>query len=165
MWGGTGNDHVYGSYGEDHLDILPRHSDPGFPADPASWFVVAPAADSLQGLDIIYGGWNRDEMQADEGGPGPVVGDRLLDWVGTYNLYYTCPGAYGDGVITRFLPPDIQVYMIDQATGDGAVDVGVTNSSGFRELGFVYQQDAQQNAGSPYPGTPGHFVCSAQSLK
>jgi hypothetical protein len=169
VWGGTGNDHTYGGYGPggtvapgptgnvtlrgDYLDIEPRFD------DPTTWTLVAPIADSLQDIDIVYGGWGRDAMQADIGGPGPQVGDRLVDWTGAYNIYFTCPGAYGEGVATRQLSPDMLTYLLDQSLGDGALDPATRNSSGFDELGLVYTRDVNQNSGPAYPDTPGHFVC------
>ncbi len=102
LWGGPGHDHLYGGYGDDFQDVQFITSTTSITGpNPAAWSIVAPVADTLQGIDYSYGGWGRDLLQADFGGPGPQLGDRLIDWVGNYNLYYTCPGAYGEGVITR----------------------------------------------------------------
>jgi hypothetical protein len=100
-------------------------------------------------------------MQADVGGPGTQVGDRLIDWTGAYNIYFTCPGAYGEGVATRMLSPDMLLYLREQSEGDGAFQPITSNSSGFDELGLVYTGDVRFNSGKAYPGTPGHFVCPA----
>lgn len=48
-----------------------------------------------QGIDWIYGGWDRDIMQADVADNGPNPGDRLLDWSGAFNLYTHCNAAHG----------------------------------------------------------------------
>jgi len=162
LWGGPGHDHLYGGYGDDFQDVQFITSTTSITGpNPAAWSIVAPVADTLQGIDYSYGGWGRDLLQADFGGPGPQLGDRLIDWVGNYNLYYTCPGAYGEGVITRQYSPAMQQYLIDQATGDGAIDVATAGTSGFDELGLVYVSDIKQNNGPPYPGSPGHFTCAA----
>jgi Ca2+-binding RTX toxin-like protein len=172
VWGGTGDDHTYGGYGPggtltpdgstplrgDYLEIQPR---PAPDQDPSAWFLVAPNVDTLQGYDIVYGGWGRDAMQADISIPGPTPGDRLIDWTGAYNIYFLCPGAYGEGAATRLLSPDMLLYLPEQALGDGAFEPTTTNSSGFDELGLVYTRDVRFNSGAAYPDTPGHFVCPA----
>jgi hypothetical protein len=98
-------------------------------------------------------------MQADISIPGPTPGDRLIDWTGAYNIYFMCPGAYGEGAATRLLSPDMLAYLPEQALGDGAFNPTVRDSSGFDELGLVYTRDVNQNSGSAYPDTPGHFLC------
>jgi hypothetical protein len=172
VWGGTGDDHTYGGYGPggtkppdgldelygDYLDVQPRLI---APVDPSAWFLVAPNSDSLQGFDIVWGGWGRDAMQADVGGPGPQPGDRLIDWTGAYNIYFTCPGAYGEGVATRLLSPDMILYLQEQALGDGAFEPTTANSSGFDELAMIFTGDVRHNSGRAYPDTPGHFYCPA----
>ena len=104
-WGGGGHDHIFGGYGADYLDVRPRTTAgvPGlFPAsDPETWFQVAGGEASQKGvlynqdnfddIDYIYGGWDQDTLQANKGDNGPVIGDRLLDWGGSYNGYYLCP--------------------------------------------------------------------------
>jgi len=47
------------------------------------------------GTDWMYGGWDRDVLQGDVAANGPNPGDRLIDWVGAYNLYTSCNAAYG----------------------------------------------------------------------
>lgn len=176
--GGTGHNHVYGGYGNDFLDVLPAQAVLitgtafSLPTNAALWFAIAPTRTLPLGIDYSYAGWGRNVLQATYGGPGPQLGDRLIAWVGNYNLYLTCPGAYGEGVITRQHSPAMQQYLQNQATGDGAVDVtsGATalsgsyftgTGSGFDDLAMVYTTDiAKDNAGAAFkPGTPGHFVC------
>ena len=177
-WGGPGHDHLYGGYEADFLDVQPRRN-AVFPpnGDPLSWFLFAaddpdtvgnPATpfgegyDGYQGLDIIYGGWAADAMQANEGGNGVVPGDRLIDWVGVYNAYYVCPPTYGEHISTRQLSPSLQTFLIALAGHDGATTVGSgnrTNSSGFNELAFVYKPDLKLNQNPPHPDTPAHFSC------
>ena len=44
-----------------------------------------------QGIDWIYGGWDRDVMQADVADNGPNPGDRLLDWTGGVQPVHPLP--------------------------------------------------------------------------
>jgi Ca2+-binding RTX toxin-like protein len=166
-WGGTGNDHLYGGYHDDHLDVVPREArEVGhgnnttlFPADPPEWFTYGPALDSFQDIDIIYGGWDQDALQADVGGPGPVPGDRLVDWAGGYNVYYVCPPAYGEGLITRMLNPALIAFLQQLSEADGAVDTATSGTTGFRELAMVFPSEIRFNSHPPHPDHPGHFTC------
>ena len=84
-------------------------------SDPETWFQLAGAEashngvvygqENFEGIDYIYGGWDQDSLQANEGDNGPVIGDRLLDWGGSYNGYYLCPATFGDWVTTRSIAP------------------------------------------------------------
>ncbi|MEO8289743.1 MAG: CARDB domain-containing protein [Gaiellaceae bacterium] len=172
IWGGLGHDHIYGGHGDDHMDVIPRPyattDKKGGPViiagdDPPLWFELARVGiDNFQGTDYIYGGFDKDEMQASYGRPGPRPGDRLIDWVGNTNIFYTCPGAYGEGVITRQHSPSMQQFLIDESFGDGAIDTANPASSGFRELGLIHPGE---ESGNPvFPGTPGHFTCPPMEI-
>jgi Ca2+-binding RTX toxin-like protein len=177
-WGGPGHDHLWGGYEGDFLDVKPR-TNTQFPpnGDPLAWFLFAPddpdtvgdpstpfgeGYDGYLGLDLIYGGWAQDAMQANEGGNGPVPGDRLVDWNGAYNAYYVCPPTFGEHISTRQLSPSLVNFLKALAEHDGATTVATgtrTTSSGFDELALVYSQDIQQNSNPPHPDTPEHFTC------
>jgi hypothetical protein len=129
-----------------------------YPRDPEEWFAYA-EFDHYQGVDYVYGGWDQDAMQANIGDEGPVPGDRLLDWVGTYNVYYLCPGLYGEFVVTRDHSPAIIDFLQQLSRGDGAVETATEGSSGFRELAMVFPNEGGQNAHPVHEDTPGHFVC------
>ena len=60
---------------------------PDLPGDPseASPTGVFYDQDNFEGIDYIYGGWDQDTLQANEGDNGPVIGDRLLDWAGEHH--------------------------------------------------------------------------------
>jgi hypothetical protein len=166
IWGGLGHDHIFGGHGDDHMDVIPRPYDTAVKKgpitiegdDPPLWFELARVGlDNFQGTDYIYGGFDKDEMQASYGRPGPRPGDRLIDWVGNTNIFYTCPGAYGEGVITRMHSPGMQAFLENESAGDGAIATTNPTSSGFRELALV---PPGGESGNPvYPGTPGHFTC------
>ena len=164
LFGGKGlkTDPVTG--GADILDFRPR---PGL--DPAAWFEATNtrATDSMadhqhhQGIDWIYGGWDRDVMQADIADNGPNAGDRLMDWTGAYNLYTHCPSAYGGFNDVRLPSPSVLSFLQQLAYALGAgkslADVQTKGTSGYNELALVYSADVKANSGSAYPGTPGHF--------
>ncbi len=128
------------------------------PADPPEWFTCG-APDNFQDIDYIYGGWGQDAIQADVADEGPVAGDRLIDWVGAYNVYYLCPGVYGEYVTTRDHSPAVVEFLKQLAAGDGAYEVPVDGSSGNDELAMVYANEAGQNSHPIHPDTPGHFIC------
>lgn len=170
LWGGNGHDHLWGGHGDDYLDVKPRPADPGHrpppgpprppsPADPPEWFTYA-RLENYEDIDTIYGGWDQDALQADVGGPGPQPGDRLLDWVGAYNVYYTCPAAYGEGVITRGHSPHVIQYLQQLSEADGAMATITDGTSGFRELAMVFPNQGGQNSHPPHPDHPGHFTCN-----
>ncbi|WP_182376589.1 calcium-binding protein [Nocardioides sp. WS12] len=148
--------------------------------DPCSWFEMTDRADDTaavatqannqhrQGIDWIYGGWDRDVMQADQAINGPNGGDRLIDWNGVYNLYTHCNSAYGGFNDLRAPSPAIQSFLQVWATGNGAgrpgasADVLTPGTSAYDELALVNTEDGKgHGTGSPYPSTPGHFDDSA----
>ncbi len=181
-WGGGGHDHLWGGYGADYLDVRPRSqsSAPGiFPtSDPETWFQVAspggPAelshntvdygidaipSDNFENIDYIYGGWDQDTMQANEGDNGPAIGDRLLDWGGSFNGYYLCPSTYGDWVSTRAIAPGVISFLQAMSQGDGATTTATAGTSGFRETAIVFTNEQKFNTKPIHADTPAHFTC------
>ena len=172
-WGGIGHDHLWGGYGADYLDVRPRSvtSTPGVTptSDPETWFQVAGGEashngivygqENFQGIDYLYGGWDQDTMQANEGDNGPKPGDRLLDWAGVYNGYYLCPSTYGDWVSTRAVSPGMIAFLQAMSQGFGATTTATAGSSGFRETAIVFQNEHGQNTQPVHPDTPAHFTC------
>lgn len=159
MWGDVGHDRMYGGYQADWLDLKPRTG-----IDPLVWLKVAPLVDrdglaTVNESDLIYGGWDHDMLQADTGDAGPVPGDRLIDWSGSYNLYFVCKGAYGAGRIQQQPSPDMVAVLQALATADGAVNVTSSDSSGFNELAMVYTADVKANTKPKHPEWPGNFTC------
>ncbi len=148
--------------------------------DPCSWFEMTGRADDVltspatlennqhhQGVDWVYGGWDRDVMQGDLANNGPNNGDRLIDWDGVYNLWSHCTAAYGGFTDVRVPAPAVQSFLIDWAAGNGAgrpaaggvsADAATSGTAAFDELGLVYNGDLKAHgAGKAYPTTPGHF--------
>ncbi len=157
-WGGQGDDHLWGGRHNDHLDVRPRPATDTTEADPPEWFTYG-QPDNFQGLDLIYGGWDQDAMQADVAAPGPGDTDQLIDWTGGYDVFYVCPGAYGEGTITRQGSPGLQAFLQALAQADGALAPDSEGSSGYRELAYVFNNERGQNSHRPHPDHPGHFTC------
>lgn len=169
VFGGRGgdpaNDQGLVTGGADVIDYRPRAG-----VDPEPWFEITGtrATDTLddrqhhQGIDWQYGGWDRDVMQGDVTANGPNDGDRMLDWVGAYNLYTGCNPAYGGYNDVRQHSPHMQDFLerLAWASGVGTSLADVRNpaSSAYRELAMVYVKDiSPENSGKAYPTTPGHF--------
>jgi Ca2+-binding RTX toxin-like protein len=163
VWGGPGDDDLWGGYQDDNLDVRPRVASALHPADPPEWFTYG-APDNYQGLDLIYGGWDRDALQANVAAPGPRVTDRLIDWAGGFNVFYVCTGAYGEGTITRSGSPSLEAFLQNLSAADGAVNTRTAGSSGFRELAYVFANERGQNSHPPHPDHPGHFTCDDGSI-
>lgn len=151
--------------------------------DPCAWFEMTERSDDVglfgdpstannqhhQGIDWIYGGWDRDVMQGDQSANGPNPGDRLIDWSGVYNLYSHCNAAYGGFNDTRIPSPSMEQFVQQWATGSGAgrpastnptapADATVPGTSAYDELALVTNSDGKgHGTGSAYPTTPGHF--------
>ena len=189
IFGGVGESNAAAQdvAGSDLLDFNPRGSFPGNCApgdwpvtaggvtvDPCLWFQLTGKDDDTadpatwannnhhQGTDWIYGGWDRDVMQADVAQNGPNPGDRLIDWNGAYNLYTHCNAAYGGFNDVRQHSPAMYEFLTDVAWGSGAgraaTDVTTAGTSAYRELAYAYNPDYNTHAVGPaYPSTPGHF--------
>jgi hypothetical protein len=115
-----------------------------------------------QGIDWMYGGWDRDILQGDVADNGPNLGDRMLDWTGAYNLYTHCNAAYGGYNDVRQWSPSMQDFLQrwSSSLGAGQVtgDVTTAGTSAYDELALVYQADlSTHGSGSAFPSTPGHF--------
>ena len=170
LWGGTGHDRIYGGHGMDEMDVKPVATaitgKTPVPASPADWFLVAPEVDrdgtesTSNDGDLIYGGWDADIMQADTGDAGTVAGDRMIDWSGSYNLFYVCNGAYGAGRVQREFSPAFSANLQTLATADGSTSVAAANSSSLDELGLVNNTYVKENTKPRHPLWPGNFTCS-----
>ena len=168
MWGGRDNDILMGGHGDDNLDVRPREeTDNGrnganfriIPRDPPAWFTWA-YPENFQDVDFIYGGWDRDALQADQAANGPDPGDRLADWAGGFNVEYLCPAGYGDHTITRMGSPHSREFLRALTQASGAYLSSDEGTSGFRDLGYVFPNERGQNSHPPHPDHPGHFTCA-----
>jgi Ca2+-binding RTX toxin-like protein len=174
LFGGRGGNPAVGAGiitgGADVLDYKPRTTGPN--ADPVAWFLATQPYDdgaaggsvvtqTHQGTDWIYGGFDRDVMEANVASPGPNDGDRLWDWTGAYNLYVHCTPDYGGYNDQRTPSPQMEGFLetlaYDSGVGTTIADVLNASSSAYNELAFVYKPDVKNNNGQAYPTTPGHF--------
>ncbi len=168
IWGGRDNDIVMGGYGDDYLDVRPREEmDNGekgkkfaiLPRDPALWFTFA-FPENIQDVDFIYGGWDRDALQADQAANGPDPGDRLADWAGGFNVHYVWPAGYGDYTITRQGSPHSLLFLRQLVEASGAIGAATPGESGFRDLAYVFTNERGQNSHPPHPDHAAHFTCA-----
>jgi hypothetical protein len=158
--------------GADVIDFRPRPdgdpTTPGAQPDPDAWFEITGTDDAdvsnnqhHQGIDWIYGGWDRDVMQSNVSTNGPNDGDRLVDWDGAYNLYTHCNPAYGGYNDLRALSPTmigfLEQFAFATGVGTSVANVQSSTSSAYREVAIVYRPDLKFNSGKAYPTTPGHF--------
>ena len=74
-------------------------------------------------------------------------------------MFYVCPGAYGEGTISRIGSPSLKLFLQDLSQADGALAPHTPGTSGFSELAYVFPRDRRENAKPPHPDHPGHFVC------
>ncbi len=155
LWGGRGDDYTWGGNGDDMIDVRPDG------VYPATWSAWAEAdVESYHGIDVSYGGWDQDAVQANVAANGPIAGDRILDWAGVYNISYLCPATYGAYVTIRGQAPSLIQWLLELAESSGAVTPGTVGSSGGNEVAMVYKKDVKNNTNPIYPGTPGHFTCN-----
>ena len=156
--------------GADIIDYKPRTTGPFI--DPQEWVDASGSYDdgagggsavtqTHHGTDWIYGGWDRDVMEADQAAPGPNDGDRLWDWSGAYNLYTHCNANYGGYNDQRTVSPQMIAFLellaYDSGAGFSLADIQDQASSAYDELALVYTKDVKNNSGKAYPTTPGHF--------
>ena len=166
LWGGPDDDELFGGHDEDSIDVMPRdfttttrgRNSVVLGPDPDIWFEAAPSVSALSGPDFGYGGWNADELQADEKVNGPQPGDRLIDWHGDYNTYLGCSNGSGAGSFLRSGSPSNRAFVAELAAGRGADSALTAGSSGYRELGLVQQADGPLNTGAG-PGDTRHVAC------
>ena len=177
LFGGRGGNPNQGAGvrtgGADIIDYLPRPAAPGRPADPAEWFSAIGTYDDFagggetnlrqhhQGVDWVYGGWDRDVMGGNLADNGPNPGDRLIDWTGAYNLYVHCNAAYGGYNDIRTQSPSLVLFeeklAFSLGIGTTLADVQMNGTSAYRELAMVYTGDIKANSGKAFPTTPGHY--------
>ncbi|SCL29749.1 Ca2+-binding protein, RTX toxin-related [Micromonospora rhizosphaerae] len=179
---GPSLDPVTGVLGADIIDFRPRGSYPdhcaatpwpgpdltGATVDPCSWFEMtstdnAEAGDNQhhQGIDWMYGGWDRDVLQGDVADNGPNDGDRMLDWNGAYNLYTHCNAAYGGFNDVRSHSPAMREFLwawsASVGAGQNLTDVQDEATSAGDEAAVVRKPTRDHANGPAFPETPGHF--------
>jgi hypothetical protein len=136
---------MYGGWGEVVINAVGDHNTNGGLND------APPEPLSAHNNDMAYGGAGRSILIADTGG------DRLIDWVGSFNTYIVPFSPFGAFTISRQNSPHLRTFLVDMAGFDGSdMRLGAL----YGELGMVTQQDPywtdQTGAPSqPHPGNQG----------
>jgi len=131
--GGTGRDHIYGGRGSDLLNADDN-------LDTAGGANNEPNGSESSYEDIVYGGAGPDVLIAN------IISDRLIDWVGDFNIYALPYTSFGANTISRNLKPKLFEFLYDLSRSDGA-DQTLGDSDDPRngepngELGLVAQKD------------------------
>ncbi len=131
--GGTGRDHLYGGRGCDLLNADDN-------LETAEGANNEPDGSETSYEDLAYGGAGSDVLIAN------IVGDRLIDWVGDFNIYVLPYTSFGANTISRNLKPRLFKFLYDLSRSDGA-DQTLGDSDDPRngepngELGLVAQKD------------------------
>jgi hypothetical protein len=95
--------------------------------------------------DLAYGGAGSDVLIAN------IIGDRLIDWVGDFNIYVLPYTSFGAPTISRKPKQDLFEFLYDLSKSDGA-DQTLGDSGDPRngepngELGLVAKKDPDWEA-------------------
>jgi Ca2+-binding RTX toxin-like protein len=118
LHGGAGNDQMSGDAGDDALfgDVGNDNVNGGAGQDNLFGGGGDDALDGGADADIIYGGDGQDTLTAD------IAADKLVDWFGNFNLFIVPGPGFGAPTIIRSSDPSTQQFLLDLATGDGAID-------------------------------------------
>jgi Ca2+-binding RTX toxin-like protein len=143
LMGGTGRDQMYGGYGNDYLNADDNQLGDSNRSD-----------DDISYEDFSFGGAGEDIMIANN------VGDRLIDWNGEFNSYYTPFQSVGEPTVINDYSLELIkfIYVIGANAGAdptrfGDIDVaGLTDDllpiylqgEPFGELGIVVSEDAKE---------------------
>jgi len=141
---GTGRDQVYGGYGDDYINADDDQSgNNNLPNEDISY------------EDFVFGGAGEDILIANS------VGDRLIDWGGEFNSYYTTYQSVGEPTVINDYTKQLVAYLIARGAADRADptraadiagDVGVfldplyVAGEPFGELGIVVSNDTEEFA-------------------
>ena len=143
LMGGTGRDQMFGGYGNDYLNADDNQLGDSNRSD-----------DDISYEDFAIGGSGEDILIANN------VGDRLIDWAGEFNSYYTPFQSVGEPTVIndyslgmiKFIYA-LGAYAGADPTRFGDIDVaGLTDDllpiylqgEPFGELGIVVSEDAEE---------------------
>ena len=150
--GGTQNDNLYGGYGDDLLNLDDN-------LETSSGLNTAPDGDIS--TDRAYGGAGRDVLIAN------TTSDRLIDWVGQFNIYVVPFASNGAPTIHRALSAGLAEFLYALSASDGAdptraLDTGADAARRGEpegELGLAVQKDPEWRAqtGAPLDVLPGNI--------
>jgi len=142
--GGCGNDNLYGGWGD---DLLNADDDLGTAGG------LNNVADTDTYTDRAYGGAGRDVLIAN------TMNDRLIDWVGQFNIYVVPFASNGAPTIHRALSAGLADFLYALSASDGAdptraADTGADaarNGEPEGELGLPINKDVawREQTGAP----------------
>ncbi|WP_207493738.1 calcium-binding protein [Yoonia litorea] len=156
--GGTGRDQMYGGYGDDFIS-----------ADDDTTGNNNRSDDDISYEDFAFGGAGEDILIANN------VGDRLIDWAGEFNSYYTPFQSVGEPTVINDYSLGLVQYIYALGTNDG-IDPTRADDTAFEgvldglpaiyelgepfgELGIVVSSDtseySEQFGQNRYPGRGG----------
>jgi hypothetical protein len=152
---GTGQNDLYGGFGNDLLDARSSQDiDNGLNDQPNNA--------ALGTTNRAYGGAGKDVLIADQSS------DRLIDWVGNFNTYIVPFAPWGMPTVSRTPQPALPQFLYNLSASDGAdqtraADVAgadpTRNGEPFGEMGLVTQHDAawHDQTGAPSDQPPGNI--------
>ena len=103
IMGGTGRDQLWGGYGDDYINADDNQDGNNNVADP-----------DISYEDFVFGGAGEDILIAN------TIGDRLVDWRGEFNSYYTPFQFAGSPTVINDYSSVLLPYIYALGAADGA---------------------------------------------
>ncbi|MEO1639795.1 MAG: hypothetical protein AAFU41_11175 [Pseudomonadota bacterium] len=143
IMGGTGRDYLWGGYGADYINADDDQEGNNDVADP-----------DISYEDFAFGGAGEDILIAN------TIGDRLVDWRGEFNSYYTPFQSAGEPTVINNYVNSLLPYLYDLGAATGADPTRANDApqvlingvpisqyeagEPFGELGIVVQSDSDE---------------------
>jgi Ca2+-binding RTX toxin-like protein len=150
---GTGQNDLYGGFGNDLLDARSSQDIDGGLNDLPDY--------AAKITNRAFGGAGKDVLIADN------AANRLIDWVGNFNTYIVPFAPWGMPTVSRTVQPQLPQFLYALSQSDGAdetlaADNGTDparNGEPAGEMGLVLQHDAawHQETGAPSDHPPGNI--------
>jgi hypothetical protein len=150
---GTGQNDMYGGFGNDLLDARSSQDIDGGLNDQPDY--------AANISNLAFGGAGKDVLIADN------AANRLIDWVGNFNTYIVPFAPWGMPTVSRTLQPQLPQFLYTLSKSDGADQTlaadyssdPTRNGEPFGELGLVLQHDTAWHAqtGAPSDQPPGNL--------
>jgi hypothetical protein len=142
---GTGQNDLYGGFGNDLLDARSSQDIDGGLNDQPDY--------TANITNRAFGGAGKDVLIADN------AANRLIDWVGNFNTYIVPFSQWGMPTVSRTVQPQLPQFLYALSQSDGAdetlaADYGTDptrNGEPAGEMGLVLQHDAAWHLGTGAP--------------